>query len=661
MSRRPTAPLRRKTLATLLAALALLAAACGDDGSADGDRSDESAASTTTEVDQPDGEGWTVLNYVVADNDLEPFALDDLEEMASVGGQDGLNMIALVDRSPDYSDDDAVGVPDFEGTKLFEMGDGTMEEVDDLGELNMGEPETLADFITRGIEDYPAARYSLVLWDHGASWPGMGVDETDGGELLDLADLESAIADGLEGAGVDKLDMLGFDACLMATYEVASVLAPYADTLVASAELEPGHGWDYAGFGAAADDPDISPIDLSKSVLQAYSAQAREEGTNADITLSVFDLTQMPALNEAVGDLSEALSDDIDAMAAEVGSQRERVVAYGRNPDPSLDTQMTDLGSLTAKLANTEGSDDVAEAADAVRDALDAVVVDHTAGPVMAQSTGMSIYFPPTADLLDDAYLDLGLDSAWPDFLDSYYSAGQEIPEGQDALSAFLNVNHAADFGFDENGNLVFGGELDPEAEANLIEATLYYGLPQPDGTIVFFGEEPGVLGGDGTASGFFDMTALSITDGIDTSYAYSSITFQEGQDAFSIDVPLAYYPEGADPGGDDYQDVILSLVVSASDGSIQSEVYYTIDAETGAQGELSPDPQGLIFPLVLAQYPDGTSEWVPAAQVGLYAELANLQYSFDPVPSGTDLYVELDVFDFGGNSDYVFLETTVP
>lgn len=83
-------------------------------------------------------------------------------------------------------------------------------------------------------------------WDHGGGWTGMGADETNDEDGLGIDEIAQGLDEGMAAAGVSTLDLLGFDACLMATYEVASTLAPYADYMVASEELEPGHGWNYA-------------------------------------------------------------------------------------------------------------------------------------------------------------------------------------------------------------------------------------------------------------------------------------------------------------------------------------------------------------------------------------------------------------------------------
>ena len=45
-----------------------------------------------------------------------------------------------------------------------------------------------------------------------------------------------------------KYELIGFDACLMATIDVADACDEFADYLVASEEFEPGCGWSYDAF-----------------------------------------------------------------------------------------------------------------------------------------------------------------------------------------------------------------------------------------------------------------------------------------------------------------------------------------------------------------------------------------------------------------------------
>jgi hypothetical protein len=42
----------------------------------------------------------------------------------------------------------------------------------------MDDSAQLALFIERGVKAYPANKYFLIFWDHGAGWPGFGGDDT---------------------------------------------------------------------------------------------------------------------------------------------------------------------------------------------------------------------------------------------------------------------------------------------------------------------------------------------------------------------------------------------------------------------------------------------------------------------------------------------------
>jgi hypothetical protein len=112
-------------------------------------------------------------------------------------------------------------------------------------------------------------------------------------------------------------------------------------------------------------------------------------------------------------------------------------------------------------------------------------------------------------------------------------------------------------------------------------------------------------------------------------------------------------------PGSSDYRDITLKLTYDATTGEF-TEGFYAAD-EFGTVSELTSDPAGLLVPWMLTWYPDGTVEWVQTTDVGLWADLPNLLYDFEKLPAGTDLYAELYVFDFGGNSDFASVEAEVP
>ena len=598
--------------------------------------------------------GWTVLVYSIADTNLEPFMMTDVEEMGAVGSGQGLDIVGLVDRAADYSSDPVLGLPDWQGGKLLHITEGGAEQLADLGDIDTGDPQLLADFITTGIQQYPAEHYALIISDHGASWPGVGGDESSGGDGLDLKELQAGIAAGLEGGGVSQLDLLGFDACLMATYEVASTLAPLSQRMVASQELEPGHGWDYRSLQVLRDDPASDADALGTALVDGFEAQAKVEGTDSEITLALLDLTKLPALDEAMSSFTSALTERAAALGSKIGRERQKVLGFGRSPDPENDTNMVDLGILVGDIG-VEALD-VSDQADSVIRAVNDVVLHSVSGAATRGATGLSIYFPPQAQWFSTDYSALPAAEAWAGFLNAYYTGGAAIPEAEQPQ--FDGEEATVSFGAD---GLTVSGTFDLAAQENVSEAVIEYGTIGEDGSITFIGSEPATVSDDGTGNvvGTYDLTALTISDGQDTAYGYVDLTVDAEAGVGTIDVPMAYYPPG-DPNTS-FDDVLLSLVFDI-DGNLLSETYYSYDDALSTYGELTTDPAGIIVPQVFVQAADGSDgAWVPTSDVGLFADLPSLAYDLETLPSGTQLYVQLTVYDFGGNSDVVSAVVTIP
>ncbi|MFC0681641.1 clostripain-related cysteine peptidase [Lysobacter korlensis] len=597
---------------------------------------------------------WTVLTYSIADTDLEPFMMDDVDEMGEVGSSEHLNVVALVDRAEGYDDEPVLGLEEWVGAKTLEVVPGGAVVQNDHGDLNTGDPAVLADFLADGIRAYPADHYALILSDHGASWPGVGGDESAGADTLTLEELDRALGDGLAEAGVGKLDLLGFDACLMATYEVASALAPRADRLLASQELEPGHGWDYAALSVLTE-PGTSVDELGAAMIDGFEAQAVEQGTEPEITLSLVDLTALPSLDSAVADFTGALIERAGSVSPAVGRTLAETLGFGRSPDPAEDSHLADLGMLAAEI----GVDalDVADQADAVVRALNDAIVDKVNGQALSGATGLSVYFPPVSDYFDPEYAGVESNGGWGDFLAAYYSAGRQIPLAEQAQ--FLP--REAEVVFEEEG-LSITGYFELAAEDNLAEAFIRYGMVEYDDSITFLGEEPADIAEDGSgyASGLYDLSALVLTDGEDEALAYFELLVDDETGLATIDVPLGYSAPD-DSAGDTYQDALLSLLIDPEGAGLLSETYYAYQEELGTYGELTADPSGLIAPEVLNVLDDGTEEWIATTDVGLWADLPSLQYEFRPLDSATRVYIELWVRDFGGNTDVVSAVVQVP
>jgi len=627
--------------------------------------------------DSADASTWTILVYMMGDNDLEYFAGTDLEEMLSIDASTGLNLVVLADRSTldeeysGYTNRDFVSLGNWDDTKLLLFGDHDASVLPPLSvnaeDLNMGAADTLANFIEFGLSNFPADRNALIFWDHGAGWPGMGPDEYAGGvpfldatgeyiagDTLDLSEIKTGISSGLSRVTVERLDIVGFDACLMATYEVAAAMADLADYMVASEELEPGHGWNYQSLAVLSGNSDITAKELGSAITEGFQSQARAWDTDEDITLSVLDLTVFPEFQNAIGDLLSPLLPDLIPVAPSISRSLNGASRFGSSPNPAKDTHIVDLGNFVQGLSGIGVDDEI----ERVLSALDRLVVNKVAGVASRRASGLSVYFPPATDYRDENYLSLDVVPAWTAFLESFLVAGEEIPETSRA-----KLNHeetTIDYYFDSDG-LTIAAELDSASQDIVTEVILYYAVIDPEDDMLYYiGEDPGWINDDGTVNAFYDLTILTMSDGFDTSYAYTYFSVDEDENLYFFDIPLGYTSSSEFESDEPIHDVELSLAIDGETGEILSAVYYEVD-DSGQWGELIADPAGAIFPVVQMEDDDGSLVWVSASDLWLSADLDELTYSFEPLPSGITLIAELYVYDYGGHSDYVSIETTVP
>ena len=139
---------------------------------------------------------WTFMVYMASDNNLEGAGIEDLNEMETVGSSKELNFIVQVDRAEGYDTSNG----DWKGAKRYRMEKDedtaivNSPELADMGEINMGDPSTLADFIIWAYDNYPAKRYFLDLWDHGGAFWGICWDDSEGnGDPITMTELSEGL------------------------------------------------------------------------------------------------------------------------------------------------------------------------------------------------------------------------------------------------------------------------------------------------------------------------------------------------------------------------------------------------------------------------------------------------------------------------------------
>jgi pimeloyl-ACP methyl ester carboxylesterase len=399
---------------------------------------------------------WTVLVYMAGDDrnpgGIEYAVSQDLAEIKQVGSTASVHFLVQTD--------DATGTASYR-YRLRKGTDLASDRIERFnGDLNTGSTKTLVDFVQWAHRLFPAKRTALVLWGHGSGHDdqnvyravrgsvnprtaarlaqrrlgffsgtrrsileqgptrGYGYDDT-AGDFLDNAELRKVLLQVREILG-RKLDILGFDACLMAMIEVAYQINDAANLLVASERTEPGDGWWYSrAFRDLPVNPETTPRKLAKDIVGAYRDAYRD-----DMTLSAIDLGKIPALARGIRDWS---------MAADPADfHRLRRSALDCSPRPG--DGYCDLGSFLDAAADLKGKG--SGRARLAREVLKQAIIASC-----GKTSGLTIYAPGNfrprqAGSTDALYLglDFAREAKWGAFLGKVYPPLEKTAPGLETL-----------------------------------------------------------------------------------------------------------------------------------------------------------------------------------------------------------------------------------
>ena len=390
---------------------------------------------------------WTVLLYLCG-TDLETeggFASVNLEEIKDATLNDNINFVIEAGGTKRWQ---TGGITNGKLSRLH-VDDGGLVIDEKCPSASMGDPNTLKDFIKWGASEYPADRYALVLWDHGGgSLLGVCTDELYKDDCLSLKELESAVVN----AEV-PFELAGFDACLMSTLETAEALQGYAHYMVASEEIEPGTGWDYtAWLNYLSKNPGCTGQKLGASIVDSYMEKCESIDQEDMATLSVSDLTKLPALSAAFkaysGELVLATQDASDLQAVVQGASQSE--SYGERSGQDGTYDMVDLGDLMNK---TKGV--ITENPQNVIKALKDVIVYESHGRYRSKASGLAVFFPKMIDKdIYQAYEQITDNTAYLEFasiLNDDWDAGywdEQWQESYDEYNSDVTSSHEGFFDY---------------------------------------------------------------------------------------------------------------------------------------------------------------------------------------------------------------------
>jgi len=530
---------RRVRYCRALLALALLMllvlTACGGEESSAADN-----LATDTE--------WTIYWYLCG-SDLESnwaAATNDLAELLDVELPEKVQVLIQTGGTTSWQND--LISPDTLGRYLYDHNG--LQLIEELPSANMGEAQTLADFLAFGKENYPAKRTAVVFWDHGGgSVAGAAFDELYGMDSLSLAEMYQAFSETFgENSQNPPVDIIGFDTCLMATLDTAYTFSGIGKYLVASQELEPSNGWLYSGWlGGLAKKPDMEPLELAKLICDSYVQGCIEVGTQDNITLSVTDLSKVAALISAYDEFGkEALARAVEnpTFFAHFSQIANNVENYGGNTREQGYTNMTDLGSLALK-----SSELLPESSEAVVAALADCVVYKVNGKYRPESAGLSCYYSYNGDLTElQNYTGICPADSFK-YLYTYGLTGELSKEGMEyiaqlnysslpKLKTLKSVNwQDKPVTVDENGNVTL--TLGSQAIDILSSITfeLYYAAPEED-ILLCLGNDNDIVAD--WENGIFKDNFRGAWGSLDGALCYMELDYEgDGYNRYSVPILL--------------------------------------------------------------------------------------------------------------------------
>jgi len=356
---------------------------------------------------------WTIMVFVNGKNNLEPYALKDMNEMEMIGSTDKVNIVTEVGRIAGYdsSDGDWKTARRYLVKKDNDTKKITSPVVQEIAKVDMGDYNHLVEFTKWAQTNYPAKRYMLIIWNHGAGWiksvrtmeaaKGISYDDQTGNHI-------TTPQLGMAMKSIGKIDVIGTDACLMQMPEVNYEIKDFVDYIVASEETEPGDGYTYnLMLGPLVAKPTMLGAELGKLAVDAY---ADHYGTQ-DHTQSLVLASAMNGFIAPINNFVAAAMAANEKPLIKSAMSSAQAYAYAENKD---------LVHFLSLYAASSANANVKATAKALQDYVTKTLVLHNrTNANYSDSHGLAIYMP---NYTNSAYGALAWSKAsqWDEFIGWY-------------------------------------------------------------------------------------------------------------------------------------------------------------------------------------------------------------------------------------------------
>ncbi|GAA0115404.1 clostripain-related cysteine peptidase [Clostridium senegalense] len=366
----------------------------------------------------------TIMAYFDGDNNLEQNMLNNIEEIKKgLKNSPNINVIALVDRIDGYSNDSKILGENFTDTRLYEIQENKAIRLDGKEQMpniklnsnyeaNMGNANTLREFIDFCKTNYSADSYVLIPFNHGEGTRGFCIDDTDN-DILSLAE----VSDNLTKK--QSVDMLIYEACFMGNLETAYQYRPNnngfeAKHMIASSATMLSSGFNYEKiFNKLSTTYDPSILTMKELGLIFVEEHKEYTKNKRDQSLAYYDLSKVENVKANVDELSKLLvKEDKKDLINKLRGNLEtsgNIIPYFNNEDEYVYSDKEgwilypyfDLYDLCEKLiASNECSNEINITCENIKKALHEFIIysfgqsKYKANGFKDNINGVSIFFP---------------------------------------------------------------------------------------------------------------------------------------------------------------------------------------------------------------------------------------------------------------------------
>ncbi|MCK5632673.1 hypothetical protein KAH94_02915 [bacterium] len=380
----------------------------------------------------------TIVFYISADNDLAPFSIRNIKQMACVGSNEYINIVVQLDIRKSNGEK----ITRRYYIKKDQVVHLNADDPDSQG-MDSGDPETLISCCDWAITNFPAKQYGLVFWNHGSGildprrcraltteelftfnqrtqrldldrsvgyidrmiQRGICFDDSTSNYLtnqkLEYA-LDKICKEFLEGK---KFGFIGFDACLMQMIEIASLMKNYAHIMVGSQEAGLGYGWNYVNVLQPFTDRSLEPEEFAEHIVKSYEDSYIR--ITSDYTMSAIDLGEIDKLEKNVNNvaclLMKGLRFQKNGMVKKaIKASRNRMICTHFDEPSYIDLHhfygnlIINIDYIKLQYERDEKTfkENLLNLLEKGRAMIESIIFAYTSGKSLSLARGLSIYFP---------------------------------------------------------------------------------------------------------------------------------------------------------------------------------------------------------------------------------------------------------------------------